>query len=215
MAICKKIVWDLGEYLIRNPIYNYEIIDPYLEGCKRYNVYGQVRVKNYSIFQSCQEPPNWINDRRRLLVNGTYAQQTNSPSAFNPQVTFVVEELPFSNQQCNPNYRVGYKIKQYTDSQCTNFTETIFWARSGQKYELLSIEYEDVINNNQPPPIKLKIIDGAIESLHNINDRNSVQIIEYECCPPNTLDCGDCCLDCNSIFNSISNIRKSLSQRIR
>ncbi|MBC5797134.1 hypothetical protein H5968_18735 [Sphaerospermopsis sp. LEGE 00249] len=30
-------------------------------------------------------------------------------------------------------------------------------------------------------------------------------------CPPNTLDCGDCCLDCNSIFNSISDIRRLIS----
>ncbi|MTJ14870.1 hypothetical protein FJR11_20280 [Anabaena sp. UHCC 0187] len=39
-------------------------------------------------------------------------------------------------------------------------------------------------------------------------------IYTVECiqgCPPNTLDCGDCCLDCASIFNGISAIRKILA----
>jgi hypothetical protein len=31
-------------------------------------------------------------------------------------------------------------------------------------------------------------------------------------CPENTLDCGDCCLPCDEIFNSISDIRKLISR---
>ncbi|MBD2692639.1 hypothetical protein [Anabaena catenula] len=29
-------------------------------------------------------------------------------------------------------------------------------------------------------------------------------------CPPNTLDCGNCCLDCASIFNALSGLKKAL-----
>jgi hypothetical protein len=42
------------------------------------------------------------------------------------------------------------------------------------------------------------------------NCRYSVECIKG--CPPNSLDCGDCCLDCNSIFNQISEIRALLSR---
>ncbi len=30
-------------------------------------------------------------------------------------------------------------------------------------------------------------------------------------CPPGTLDCGDCCLNCNDIFNSISSLRAAVA----
>lgn len=54
-----------------------------------------------------------------------------------------------------------------------------------------------------------------------IRDANGVELYsqlgdcyyQVECkapCPEGTLDCGDCCLDCNSIFNSISAIRRIL-----
>ena len=54
-----------------------------------------------------------------------------------------------------------------------------------------------------------------------IRDANGVELysqlgdcfFSVECkapCPEGTLDCGDCCLDCNSIFNSISAIRRIL-----
>jgi hypothetical protein len=43
-------------------------------------------------------------------------------------------------------------------------------------------------------------------------DNYSVECIQG--CPANTLDCGDCCLPCDEIFNSISDIRRLIS-RIR
>ena len=41
------------------------------------------------------------------------------------------------------------------------------------------------------------------------SDNYSVSCIAT--CPPNSLDCGDCCLDCASIFNGLSAIRKIIA----
>lgn len=197
MEICKKYVWDLGEYNIQNPDnHSYEIIDPYLEGCKRYNVYGQFKYKNASIFEQCREPSIWDIDSRRLLVSAGY----------NPTVELIAQLRPNNPNYCNPNYRIEYQISQY-DSQCQNQVTEVFIVASGTHYELINIEYFDAATGNSPP-IKLKIIDGGIESIYSIINRGSVQLVEYECgCPPNQLDCGDCCLDCNNTFNEISGIR--------
>ncbi|TAE58829.1 MAG: hypothetical protein EAZ76_10865 [Nostocales cyanobacterium] len=213
MAICKKIVWDLGEYEVQNKNnYSYEIIDPYLEGCKRYHVIAYYRYRWKNFFNRCQFS-SWVNTSR-IIVNGDYAQQYSQPFAFNPEVR-LDPGTSFAN--CPGGISSRFYIKQFTNPQCSQFTERYQVFETGiHAVELTGqgIVYREALSSNNPP-IKLKIIDGGIESLHSINNRNSVQIIDYECCPPNTLDCGDCCLDCNSIFNSISNIRKSLSQRIR
>ncbi|MDZ7960553.1 MAG: hypothetical protein RMY34_22175 [Aulosira sp. DedQUE10] len=88
--------------------------------------------------------------------------------------------------------------------------------------------------------LKLQITDGGTQHLFDIANTNSVAVnvdntkaifsftangstiqktklrtatvsLSCEQCPPNTLDCGDCCLGCNDIFNAISNTRKLLS----
>jgi hypothetical protein len=42
------------------------------------------------------------------------------------------------------------------------------------------------------------------------NPNYSVECVQG--CPEGTLDCGDCCLDCDSIFNQISGIRSLISR---
>jgi hypothetical protein len=62
------------------------------------------------------------------------------------------------------------------------------------------------------PQNQLKIIglSGTQLFLGNFPNCNfSVECVKS--CPPNTLDCGDCCLDCMSIFNGISSIRKIIA----
>lgn len=62
----------------------------------------------------------------------------------------------------------------------------------------------------------LRSIEGILIVTGNsgnilFNQSYSTDNYTVECiqgCPPNTLDCGDCCLDCNLIFNSISDIRR-------
>lgn len=209
--ICIRLDWDLGSHEIQNKDnYSYEIVDPYLEGCKRYNVYGQFLSELRSIFNSCRQE-QYILDGPRHLVNGDFAQTSNSPAAFNPKIIFIQRQLAPSPQRCNPMFEYGWRISEFTDSQCTNLRVSERWTRSGNSsihIPQTDIWYTLPNSAGQRPPIKLKIIDGGTEHLYSINNKNSVQVIEYECgCPPLTLDCGDCCLDCNSIFNQISSIR--------
>ncbi|MTJ12220.1 hypothetical protein FJR11_06340 [Anabaena sp. UHCC 0187] len=58
----------------------------------------------------------------------------------------------------------------------------------------------------------IKVSNTANDLLFSGNFANcnySVQCVSG--CPPNSLDCGDCCLDCAEIFNGISAIRKILA----
>jgi len=73
--------------------------------------------------------------------------------------------------------------------------------------QLVSAVY--VTNNSLP--FRMVILGKSGSTIYNqivTNCGYSVQCIR---CPPNTLDCGDCCLPCDTIFNSISGIRKILS----
>jgi hypothetical protein len=96
------------------------------------------------------------------------------------------------------------------------------------------------ISTVTPDKYNLKIIDGGLETVRSIIDTASIHIVDIPTiskkfvftggstkievdaggvvslvctkdCPPNTLDCGDCCLDCASIFNGISGIRKIIA----
>lgn len=50
---------------------------------------------------------------------------------------------------------------------------------------------------------------GVISKIKSQFTTYSVQCIR---CPPGTLDCGDCCLPCDDVFNQISEIRNLLSR---
>lgn len=66
------------------------------------------------------------------------------------------------------------------------------------------------------PPRKQLTITGAsgADLFFGIfeNCGYSVECLEVEECPPNTLDCGDCCLPCNLIFNQLSAVRAQLAR---
>ncbi|MBW4556408.1 MAG: hypothetical protein KME59_10790 [Trichormus sp. ATA11-4-KO1] len=70
--------------------------------------------------------------------------------------------------------------------------------------EILSV----VPYGSTPPQKKLIIKDFLNNELHNALYSNCNYLVEcLEGCPPGTLDCGDCCLTCNDVFNEISSIR--------
>ncbi|MDB9372795.1 hypothetical protein [Nodularia sphaerocarpa] len=64
-----------------------------------------------------------------------------------------------------------------------------------------------------PPAPKTITITGASGNVllsANFDDCN----YQVECitgCPPNTLDCGDCCLDCDSVLSAIQGMRSQIS----
>jgi hypothetical protein len=60
--------------------------------------------------------------------------------------------------------------------------------------------------------IEIKDSSGLLlfEQGNFTNNNYSVNCVSV--CPLNTIDCGDCCLDCQSTFNSISDIRRLISR---
>lgn len=68
---------------------------------------------------------------------------------------------------------------------------------------------------NQPlfqPSYTIKVSDRDNNLLKEKTYSSNEYLVECVGCPPNTLDCGDCCLPCDSIFNAISSMRSQLSR---
>jgi hypothetical protein len=66
---------------------------------------------------------------------------------------------------------------------------------------------------NQPSAVALTITNLTGDRLFTGTYDNQNYLVNcIKQCPPNTLDCGDCCLPCDEIFNSISDIRKLISR---
>jgi hypothetical protein len=65
----------------------------------------------------------------------------------------------------------------------------------------------------RPPKYRIKIINSIGTEVFNQLFDNPNYLVEcVKGCPPNTLDCGDCCLPCDEVFNKISDIRRLLSR---
>ncbi|MTJ11850.1 hypothetical protein FJR11_04410 [Anabaena sp. UHCC 0187] len=63
-----------------------------------------------------------------------------------------------------------------------------------------------------PLKYRIKIFNSVgTEIFNQLFDTANYSVNCIQGCPPNTLDCGDCCLDCAEIFNGISSIRKILA----
>jgi hypothetical protein len=61
----------------------------------------------------------------------------------------------------------------------------------------------------QLPKYRIKVFNlSGIELFNQLFDNPNYSVECIQGCPPNTLDCGDCCLPCDEIFNSISDIRR-------
>lgn len=89
----------------------------------------------------------------------------------------------------NPNWRI------YIRDGSANFDYPIT--------NINSVQIVDIPSNNA------KFIFGGITEI--IADKNSIVTVTCNC-PPTTIDCGDCCLPCDDVFNGISEIRSFLSR---
>lgn len=68
-----------------------------------------------------------------------------------------------------------------------------------------------VIGNQQPVQPSYQIIIVGNSGSQLLNQSYSTNNYSVECiqgCPPNTLDCGDCCLDCEDILIQVCNIKR-------
>lgn len=92
--------------------------------------------------------------------------------------------------------------------------EVAFPADSNRKRQLELLTLIKVSDGQPVPPMyRIKVTGSGGSVLFSALFNNSSYSVEcIQGCPPNTLDCGDCCLDCNSIFNQISGIRALLSR---
>ncbi|MTJ56026.1 hypothetical protein FJR38_26935 [Anabaena sp. UHCC 0253] len=78
---------------------------------------------------------------------------------------------------------------------------TVSWPNKIISFEVLQIIYFSSSKN-------IKIFNSLEEEIFSGNFANCNYSVEcLKVCPPNTIDCGDCCLPCDDIFNSISGIR--------
>ncbi|MBD2569696.1 hypothetical protein [Anabaena lutea] len=137
------------------------------------------------------------------------------------------------------NWRIGFKGSGETTIYIENFSglPTDVWGSTTLPLGNCDYGWRHLTRNGQPePPLYpntrnvlcnsrgsfviteatftvtgniLEITDNGQLFTYSIIDVNSVEV--KDCCPENTLDCGDCCLDCATIFNAISAIRKSIS----
>ncbi|MBD2568367.1 hypothetical protein [Anabaena lutea] len=136
------------------------------------------------------------------------------------------------------NWRIGFKGSEEFTIYIENFSgvSTDVWGstvlplgscmygwrhltRNGQPEPPLYPNTRNVLCNSRgsfviteavftPTGYTLKITDDGQLFTYIIIDPNSVE--EKDCCPENTLDCGDCCLDCATIFNLLSALTKKV-----
>jgi hypothetical protein len=188
----------------------------------------------------CQLPSNQViylfrlRGKTRAFGNGDYSQFVDweqlveTPSYMNAYDTYQgyridTREISTWNKYANRTYLTGtvkgFRLWVKHTRQFNNCT--IFENDYGETppYDsLTSVELVSIRNKFAPttlyPPLKLiKITGNSGAILHEGNYENCNYSVEcIEGCPEGTLDCGDCCLPCDEIFNSISDIRALVSR---
>ncbi|MGM3305097.1 hypothetical protein ACSQ6I_03780 [Anabaena sp. WFMT] len=110
-----------------------------------------------------------------------------------------------------------FEVLAYTTSTAINPTWLPYftWNSSYQVLDTVSITS---IKKRYPPgdaeDLKKKIVTVSKDGATLVQNQYDNCGFDVECivpCPPNTLDCGGCCLDCAAIFNEISSIRRLIS----
>ncbi|AFZ57657.1 hypothetical protein H6G54_26765 [Anabaena cylindrica FACHB-243] len=73
------------------------------------------------------------------------------------------------------------------------------------------VVYEGSLVGITPANYKIIVTGASAEILYEgLFSTNSYSIECIEGCPEGSLDCGDCCLDCDSVSSGLSNIRNAI-----
>lgn len=124
-----------------------------------------------------------------------------------------IEEVELQNSFYGPTgemYITDYPYNIYIMSRgnswlnyCSDYGETLASALPPgrrNKYEWVQKISESVVS--------IAIVKDSLGNVLFEKPGGCYPLEECIGCPPNFLDCGDCCLDCVSTFNSISAIRR-------
>jgi hypothetical protein len=120
--------------------------------------------------------------------------------------------FPFGGFRINPNQPDNWQylgIGTYPYQDCMPYEWRSIGTLTLTTITAITIISSSLIANWNTAPFTIRItnLQGDLLFTQQYNNKNySVQCLQG--CPPNTLDCGDCCLPCDEIFNSVSDIRR-------
>ncbi|MFM2065016.1 MAG: hypothetical protein RLZZ507_4687 [Cyanobacteriota bacterium] len=158
--------------------------DPKPDNCSRYNV--SIRVNNVN--GSNQAFTAIINAAKKAPLRGLYLQKfTNLPNENFYQRLRILDNGSASFSNCASTDDIIYAVS---------------WPNKIISYEILSIDYLS-------PKKEIKIFNTEGMLLFSgIFDNCNYSVECVDNCPEGTLNCGDCCLDCEDIFYKLCNINQ-------
>ena len=121
--------------------------------------------------------------------------------------------LPFYEIRINPNDNSILEAYCRGKFSCVPLGWFTLARRTSGGY-FTSVQFDKLVPDEESTENRLTITgySGAILYDQTVSACDySVECIEP--CPPGTLNCGDCCLPCDEVFNEISAIRKLLKYK--
>lgn len=207
----KKIIWDLGEYIpVNQNNFTYQITEseeifasstcdalgvPFDNECPIYNC--NVSISGYSGVVPIGEKWQIISQQGNPIFGPGSVFST-----IRNHLTCVVIGLVTVNNTSSFEFYYSRKWRTVKNLEINDGGNLNIFRINDEN----SVQVVDISGN-----AKFKFnfnINGVNQEI--IADKNS--IVSVSCnCPPDTLDCGDCCLECQEIFNEISGLRKLIN----
>jgi hypothetical protein len=160
---------------------------------------------------------------RCQAYTGTITVRYNSGvSCQNCINTYQVD--PFWGEYLPPPYRrptnpatwAAVIARGRTTRACrSDLVETVIFSRSWIAIlEILDWNFYPVDETVLDPPTVwwIRVFGATGQMLFSAEFQDCNYSVECLGCPPRTINCGDCCLDCQSTFNSISSLRNMIRQ---
>ncbi len=150
-------------------------------------------------------------DCARVFVTCRTERTHNSTGVVTVSENTVGCQTPIGNVRISPfdNLQTQIECRGSGSSTCRVFGWYLFQNLSpfgGNKWT--KIEIISISNY-----YRLIITGNTGTELHNqLYSNCNYQIECIPGCPPNTIDCGDCCLPCDSIFNQISALHAQVAR---
>ncbi len=114
----------------------------------------------------------------------------------------AARRAPFSDSLVNGTYLIYHKCGQLLIAN-----ESQFYIPVSGSFSVQEVAPPCGLDCAPYAGIKIKDINGSILYQDSTTICNSYSVSCIAGCPSGTLDCGDCCLSCDTVFNEISSIR--------